>query len=244
MKQIFSKIDHDFFKHYFWVRTDIWSVEKEYFAKAEKYLRYIAWVPWLQMVCIGNTLSMNAGKSSSDIDLYIVTEQNRLWLVRIVITFIFQLLWVRKTAHKHAGRFCLSFFSTKKGMDFSSFSLQNNDIYLYFRLVYAKPIINFNNTYESLLEKNDSWADISQYKDIIEQNKTYIVYSGTKKKSTSKLLDMVDSMFKKIFFPKTIQSYENLGRPFGIVISDDVLKFHDNDIRKKVREDFLQQKKI
>ncbi len=194
------------------------------------------------MVMIGNTLSMNAGKESSDIDLYIVTQKNRLWLVRIAITFLFQILGVRKTAKKHAGRFCLSFFSTEEGMDFSNFALDDNDIYLYFRLVYAKPVINFNQTYEQFLQKNTSWCDISEYKNIINYNKSFIKFSGNKKRSTGKILDFVDACLKKIFLPKTLKSYEKLGKPFGIVISEKYLKFHDNDIRKKIREEFLKQK--
>jgi hypothetical protein len=44
------------------------------------------------MVGIGNTISMNCAKSTSDIDLYIVTTPNRMWVVRILITLIFQIL--------------------------------------------------------------------------------------------------------------------------------------------------------
>jgi hypothetical protein len=61
---------------------------------------------------------MNCSKSSSDIDLYIVTTPKRMWLVRIFVTFIFQILLVRKDDKHHAGRFCLSFFSTTDALDF------------------------------------------------------------------------------------------------------------------------------
>jgi hypothetical protein len=60
-------------------------------------------------------------------------------------------------------------------MDFSSFKI-DNDIYLYFWILYFKPILNNDNTYELFLEKNNSWADFSEYNKVIEDNKRYIKY--------------------------------------------------------------------
>jgi predicted nucleotidyltransferase len=45
---------------------------------------------------------MNSSTKESDIDLLIVTDNNRLWFVRILVTFIFQILGVRKTDKHHA----------------------------------------------------------------------------------------------------------------------------------------------
>lgn len=58
-------------------------------------------------------------------------------------------------------------------MDFSKFAIKN-DIYLYFWVLYMKPIIDFNDTYNKFLQSNKSWVNIEEYKDIIDENKTYI----------------------------------------------------------------------
>ena len=42
--------------------------------------------------------------------------------------------------------------------------------------------------------------------------------------------------FKTLFLPKTLREYERLGRPWGIVISDEFLKFHPEDRRVEIRE--------
>ena len=41
------------------------------------------------MIAVGNSISMNAGTPESDIDLFIVTTPDTMWINRIVITFIF-----------------------------------------------------------------------------------------------------------------------------------------------------------
>jgi hypothetical protein len=60
-------------------------------------------------------------------------------------------------------------------MDFNSWKLEN-DVYLYFWIVYLKPILDYNNTYEDFLKVNSKWADFSEYEDIIEENKKFIKF--------------------------------------------------------------------
>jgi hypothetical protein len=92
------------------------------------------------------------------------------------VTFIFQILRVRKDDKHHAGRFCLSFFSTTNALDFKSFAL-DKDIYLYNWILHFKPIVNINNTYEDFISQNNSWADFLEYKKNISENKKYIKFS-------------------------------------------------------------------
>lgn len=171
--QKFSKKEHEKFIEYFWVKKSPSKTEKVFFKKTEKYLNYIKWIPWLKMVWIWNSIAMNCADKESDIDLFIVTNPNTMWLNRILITIIFQLLLVRKTATKHAGRFCLSFFATTDWINFRNWKIKD-DIYLYFWIVYFKPILDFDNTYNKFIKQNSSWADFSEYTDIIENNKKYI----------------------------------------------------------------------
>ena len=220
------------------------DVEKEFYKKTEKYLKFIKWIPGLKMVWIGNSISMNSASKNSDIDLLIVSNKNRMWLVRILVTFIFQILGVRKNEKNHAGRFCLSFFCEIEGLDFSNFVLEK-DPYLYFWILYFKPILDFWNTYDLFLEKNKSWADFENYEDIFEENRKYIKYSRDVSPDTSdkvwkmflpNISTKLNNFFKKIFLPKTVKHYNKIGKPYGIIISDEMLKFHNWDIRKEIAD--------
>lgn len=216
-----------------------WKIEQNFYKKTYQYLKYISWIPGLRMIGIWNTIAMNCAKESSDIDLYIVTSPGKMWTVRILVTFIFQLLWVRKNDKHHAGRFCLSFFSTTDGLDFWKFALEN-DIYLYFWILYFKPIFDVNNTYELFIERNSHWADFSLYKEIIQENQQYIKKSkNISEKNISKIWIFLEKVLKKIFLPKTLKHYEKIWKPYGIIISDDMLKFHNGDIRKQVRNKII-----
>ena len=233
MKQIFGEKIFNNFKKYFKIKEEYSKEEKKYFDKAYKYIKYIKWIPWIKMIWIWNSLATKSATESSDIDLYIVTDKNAMWFVRIFVTFIFQIFWVRKDEKNHAGRFCLSFFSTIDWMDFWKFKIEN-DIYLYFRIVYFKPILDYNETYKKFLEINSTWANFDDYKGIIEENKKFIKYKKNKKWSNIFFVWFFDKILKKIFLPKTLNHFERIWKPYGVIINDDLLKFHNWDIRQEI----------
>lgn len=236
MKQNFDENIFKNFKKEFKVKDKASETEKKYFKKAEKYINFIKWIPWIKMIWIWNSLSYFWAEKSSDIDLFIVTDKNAMWFVRILTTFIFQVLWVRKNDKNHAWRFCLSFFATKDGMDFSDFKIEN-DIYLFFRIIYFKPILNYNRTYEKFLEKNSFWADFDNYKNILEENKKFIKFFKEKTFINENFLVwFFNKIFKKIFLPKTLKHFEKIWKPYWVIINDDLLKFHNSDIRKEISQ--------
>jgi len=150
------------------------------------------------MIGICNSISMNAAKESSDIDLFIVTSPHRLWYVRIMVTLYFQLRGLRKTERKHAGKFCLSFFCTTDGMNFWEFALEK-DIYLYYWILAMKPIVNNNRCYQKFVEINNSWADYMQLRNTFAKHQREILYTGNVKWENSMILNLLDRILKKIF---------------------------------------------
>jgi len=60
-------------------------------------------------------------------------------------------------------------------MNFKNFVLEN-DVYLYFWVVYLKPILDFDNTFDNFI-KSQSWADFQEYKNLIKENKKFIRFS-------------------------------------------------------------------
>jgi len=225
--------DKEKFDKLMWNKESPSEIEKEFYKKTEKYIKYIKWIPGIKMIGIWNSISMNSATKDSDIDLLIVTDNKKIWFVRILITFIFQALWVRKTPEKHAWRFCLSFFCTLNWLEFSKFKLEK-DPYLYFWILYFKPILDFKCTYNSFLEKNN-WADYSEFTNIIKDNKKYIKYSKQSKiYEYINIWEIMNKIFKKIFLPKTLNSYKKINTPYWVIINDDLLKFHNWDIRKEI----------
>ncbi|MFA5917098.1 MAG: hypothetical protein WC850_02580 [Candidatus Gracilibacteria bacterium] len=231
----FGKNDFEKFKKLQNIKDNPSKIEENLIKKTVNYTKYIKWVPGLQMIAIGNSVAMNNANTDSDIDLFVVSKTNRLWIVRIIITLIFQIFGIRKTKNNHKSRFCLSFFCTTTSLNFENIAIKN-DIYLYFWMIYLKPILNYDKTYEKFIEENKKWCNFDDYKDIIKNNKNYIVYKQNTSKYNCKLINLLEKFLKSIFIPKTKKSFKEIGKPFGVIINDNMLKFHNNDKRKKIRD--------
>lgn len=237
MKQFFPKTIHQKFQDIFSIKKAPGTYEILYLKKAQSYLRYIKRLPGLLMAWVGNSVAMNSANKESDIDLFIITTPKTLWFNKLFLTLYFQVLWVRISKKHHAGRFCLSFFVTTNATDFSSWKW-GNDVYLYFWIIYLKPILNYNQTYEHFLSINSSWADFSPYHSMIEENKSFIIAWWKKNIWENIIIQGINTLCKKIFLPKTLKYYKKMGNPDGVIITDGMLKLHEKDIRKQISQKF------
>ena len=237
MKEIYYKNDYKKFKNYFNIKSNPSICDIELLEKTKKYSKYFNLIPWIEMIWVWNSISMNCSDKNSDIDLYIVTKQNYMWFVRIFMTLFLFILFEKKTKNNHAKKFCLSFFSTKNWMDFKKWKIEK-DIYLYFWIVYFKPILVNNDCYNDFIKINSLWADFSPYYHIIKENEKNIFLKNNKNFSWV-FIEKLNYLLEKIFFKKTYSTYKKLNYPYWVIINKDLLKFHDNDIRKKVRDELI-----
>ncbi len=228
---------HDF-QAYFSIKSIPSQYEKELFIYTQKYIRYIAWIPWIRMIAVVNSLAMFATDESSDIDLFIITTPWMMWFVRFFTTLIFHILWVRRYGKYVQKRFCLSFFITENSLNFNSILIED-DVYMYYWIYYMKPILNYNDTYEKFLSENN-WVSMPHEMQV--QNWEYCIYNKRQISPPLKIFIWFDVCIRWCIQWRTIQSSRKLWDPYGIVIQNDMLKFHTHDIRIKTRNELLFKK--
>jgi hypothetical protein len=228
-----------------WIKESPNEYEVHLFERAQKYIQKLSRIPGIEMIAVVNSLSMYATHKDSDIDLFIVTQPGMIWFVRFFSTCI---LWKNRVWRKNediAGNFCLSFFITTEALDFSKIAIEN-DIYLYYWIYFLKPIFEKNNTYEKFLEANN-WVQIDEDQKI--ENQKYVIkdiptisslflFSRKKKEYFYKKINQLIRFF---LLPKTLKSYKKLWNPEWIIISDIMLKFHNEDMRTLIRDRILEK---
>lgn len=211
--------------------------EKSMFERANFYIDKIKNIRGIKLVAICNSLSMNATNEHSDIDLFIVTHEKMIWYVRFFVTFWLWKWWVWRKWDDIANNFCLSFFATENALNTENFSI-SDDIYLYFWTYFLRPILNYDNTYEKFLQKN-SWIAWNESQTL--ENKSYIKILGKAKKVRWYHI-FVNNFLRFFIKRKTMKNYIKQNRPSGVIISDDMLKFHDKDQREHIKKKFSEWK--
>lgn len=214
-----------------WIKNAPNLHEKELFLRAQKYIECIKNIHGIKMIAICNSLSMFATKSDSDIDLFIVTDAKMLWYVRFFVTLKFWKMWVWRKWTDIAGNFCLSFFVTEKALDFQKIALKD-DIYLYYWIYFLKPILDYDATYDRFLSEN-SWVKIPESQK--QENLDYRKFVG-KSLKISWLHSFLSCIIQFFGEKKTTRQWKKMGKPQGVIISSDMLKFHDKDQRENVKK--------
>jgi len=173
----------------------------------------------------------------SDIDIFIVTKDNKLWSARVIMTLILSIFWLRRKWTDIAWKICLSFWSTSSWSK-NLWKLQiesGNDPYL---AIWTSTLIPVLNTwYYNELKKHNRW--ISDY---------WLVYCNplspitNKKRVLKKIFEYIlspkifENIVKHVFEKRAINKMKKLKVSRWTIITNDILKFHDNDIRWDVRD--------
>jgi hypothetical protein len=113
---------------------------------AVKTASFINYFPFVKGVWISGSLSKNFMDVKSDIDFFIVTSKNRLWICRTLLVLYKKIFLFN--SHKN---FCLNYF-----IDEDNLKIQEQNLFTATELVTLKPLIN-STLYYKFIESN-SWT--------------------------------------------------------------------------------------
>ncbi len=213
-------------------------IAEKFWNRTKLYGTYMRSVPFTRMIAVCNNLAYNNPSEQSDIDLFIVVKPGRMWLARLLITAILHFYGVRRYGNKVAGRFCLSFFVTSENVSMNDFQLGEEDPYLAYWTKNLRPIFG-HQTYHDFREENQEWLKGYGLRfDDTYKKHMYHYEDGRLKKLSEWLLggfmgDQFEKLLKATLKKKTLKSMKGLGPDANVIVTDEVLKFHNHDRRQE-----------
>jgi hypothetical protein len=216
-------------------------IAEKFWTRTKLYGTYMRSVPFVEMIAVCNNLAYDNPSEQSDIDLYIVVKPGRMWLARLLITLILQFYGVRRHGDKIAGRFCLSFFVSDNKLAMEPFELKPEDPYLAYWTKNLRPIYG-EECYLHFRELNASWLATYGLKfDESYKKHMYHPEKGQLKHFLEWLLkgflgNLLENLLKKTIKKRTLRKMEALGPEADVIVSDDILKFHNHDRRREFLE--------
>lgn len=212
----------------------------EHIKRIKKYQWIFRCVPGLKAAFFCNTTAFRSAKKSSDIDLFIVSDERLLWTTRMILTFFLHVLGVRRYGKKVAHRFCLSFFATEGGaISLSELQIQKGkDPYLVVWTATAECFIASHKFLKEYQKKN-SWIEKYglHFSQKIKPQKSFVFTDYI-----AEILAFlrIEKILQMLLMPRTKKSASQLKDKRGTIISKKYLKFHNNDIRWDVRNTLLE----
>lgn len=116
-------------------------------AKGYKIGKFIFKFPYVRAIGISGSVSKNFADEAADIDYFVITESNRLWIARTIL-HIFKKIPFVKNRHCY---YCMNYFVDEAGL-----TIEEKNIYTATELLTLIPVAG-NGSLKSLFEKN-SWA--------------------------------------------------------------------------------------
>lgn len=219
------------------------GINGKLWSKARRYSRLFALCPFVRMVCVCNSLAINNANAESDIDLFVVTKEGKLWQTRFFLKVLTQLFGARVHHNKKAGRFCLSFFVAENAMNLKHLAYDFDPHLAYFTRMMV-PLFANRDIYEKFMDKNEEWTSVYVKKPFaprLEMMRKHRVCSFFRF-IFEILLGLSGELLEKLLYnlqlKRDLERKKNCPDKSGIVMSKDVFKFHENDPRREIANTF------
>ncbi len=153
---------------------------------ADQIAGILSYIPSIRLIGLSGSLSMNNSKKSDDIDFFVVTAPNSLWITRFVIISLLFVLGRKRARMSAYGAdlVCLNMLLDERFMEISK---KNQNLYTAHEVLQLKPVLNKGFTYEKFLAQN-LW--ISKY-----LPNAPVPYEIKSKPKDNYLLDSINKIF-------------------------------------------------
>jgi hypothetical protein len=122
--------------------------------KAKKIVSLLSKIPTIMLLGISGSVAVRNAKKDDDIDLFIVTYKNTLWITRFLMIVLLKFLRVYRSRGEKdiKDKFCLNMFSTEETMVFKE---DKRNLFTAREVSQLVPIFQRENSYSNFIEKNN-----------------------------------------------------------------------------------------
>ena len=205
--------------------------------------RLLQWVPFVEFAAVCNRLSVGHPHEESDIDVVIMIRDGRLWLGRLLVTAFLHLAGLRRHGNRIARRVCLSFYLTPRAADLQTIALRDcDDVYLRYWVAHIIPLFARAGALEDFWRANE-WAHHALHQaprpaPLLRRRAPIAVFVAE-----WLLGGWVGNVCERASRAVQLRRMGNAaaGRGTAVVISDAMLKFHENDRRQWYAEQWEER---
>lgn len=224
------------------VRLERWAFSQRKWRRARRAAGALARLPFVRLVAVCNTLALSNAKPESDIDMLVVTTPGRLWLTRLLVTIALAVRGLWRHGTKIADRVCLSFFVSEAALDFRPLLLQPRDPYFAHWVDQLVPLFDRGSVLERLRAAN-AWVREylpNAFTTLDSRPPTSTTqprwWEGRLRGHPGDALER----FARWLQRSKMRISPSAAASGAAVVTDDVLKFHEQDRRADYRERFTR----
>jgi hypothetical protein len=191
-------------------------------------IRFARQVPWIQAVFITGSLAMENCEQDDDVDFLIVTQPQRLWLSRLILSIFAQLKHKRRTwSGEEKNSWCFNLWLSSNNLEVEE---RKQGVYRAYEVLQAKPVLSKNGTAEQFYRQN-VWIKKFLPNAILKiapMKETTATQSSFLRSLLDSVIDAVDwgCWHFQLWYMRTHRTSEKIDRNFAF--------FHPRDTEKLI----------
>lgn len=206
------------------------------FKRLRRCARFFRVLPGVRAVAAVNSLAWWGTEAQSDIDLYVVTASGSIWSSRFWLVLPFALTGSRP-GHARKGKdpFCFSFFSTQESLQLEALCFPR-DYYLAFWVKSFVPVFDRDGSFTEFHRVNRWVSSVLPNAHGRVSHHRHTPGFCPRLPVQSRLLESFFRFLQRRRMPAYLMNLAN--QDSRVVVTDEMLKFHDNDRRIEYRDRF------
>ncbi len=197
------------------------NISNDKLKKAGKICGLLSYIPGIKLIGITGSLAMRNSSYNDDIDLFIITRKNTLWIVRFFVNVILILIGEKRDRFGITVRdkICPNMYISEDNLCFKG---KNKNIFIAHEIVQMKILINKENTYEKFINSNIWILDFMKNCITLEKD-NYNIKQQTKLTLLDEFLEKINRILfnMQFLYMKNHITYEQ--------VSSSIAKFHPKD---------------
>lgn len=194
----------------------------------------LAYIPTISFIGISGGVAMGNATKDDDIDFFIITKKKSLFMTRLLVLALLELLNVRRarTDIDVANKICVNLLMDETHLTWPQ---EKQDIYIAHEIVQIVPVFERKGMYQQFLTAN-SWVQ-QFFPNVFEQKRLPL---GNKWQRNYYSLSFLSMLFRLLQFEKLVNTWQKRvmkKHQTNETISDTLLAFHPFDYRSKTLED-------
>ena len=174
------------------------------FKKSKRFSSLIAAFPFVRTVCISGSLSKNVMDKEADVDYFIITAKNRVWVTRMLLILFKKIFLLNSKKY-----FCVNYFIAEDALD-----IREKNIYTATEIATLMPVFNYEG-YAEFMEKNNWYRSFyPNYPLRSDERKVNGMLQGVKRMSEKLLSGKVGEKVDDLFFRITLRHWKKKFKNF------------------------------
>jgi hypothetical protein len=203
-------------------------------------------IPFLRMAAVCNTLAIGNAREESDIDFFIIGRSHRLWTTRFFTTLWLDFARMRRKGGAIKDKICLSFYVTRDAANLEALRLRPEDPHFLFWIDQFVPLLDERDFAE--FQRANAWVrerlpfafppvgePLVKQRDLTRSMKRFLEWCLGGRFGNWFEFKVKELQKQKMNHNVHSLAWENSTK---VIISDNILKFHEQDRREEYRRKF------